>query len=428
MRKKSGSFLAATLAALTLVSSTHAEPRPDGAAPAPALHERAGFCTDRAARRDLAVRGGDEKTEAAVTQALVWLAAQQRADGGWSSAPLNGHDTGVTALALLAFMAHAEVPGDGRHGYVVAKGFRFLVARQRSDGRIGIDVPPKLAPGETAAAEPVSVGPPTRDVYDHAIAAQALAEAYLLTGRDEFKAPAQAAADWIAKAQNPHLGWRYGIADGDNDTSVTGWMIHALWTARAAELDVRERIAMKDAIWWLDKVTAPETGRTGYQARGGGVPDDGGRIRAPYRHAFRDGATPADVGESDTAIDLFVRMLHGDKPGDFVWTQPIPLKPRSRFEILLARRPRWAEGGAGVDFCSWYWGSLATSQAGGRVWDEWNKALKEALVPNQAPDGSWPPIDAWGRAGRVYSTAMACLCLETYYRFDLVVPAADRPR
>ena len=33
-------------------------------------------------------------------------------------------------------------------------------------------------------------------------------------------------------------------------------------------------------------------------------------------------------------------------------------------------------------------------------------------------DGSWDPIGEWGKAGgRVYSTAMAAMTLEVYYRY-----------
>ena len=35
--------------------------------------------------------------------------------------------------------------------------------------------------------------------------------------------------------------------------------------------------------------------------------------------------------------------------------------------------------------------------------------------------GSWPPTDQWGaHGGRIYSTALAVLTLEVYYRFAKV--------
>jgi hypothetical protein len=65
---------------------------------------------------------------------------------------------------------------------------------------------------------------------------------------------------------------------------------------------------------------------------------------------------------------------------------------------------------------------MALFQCGGHAWKTWNKALKEALLPNQASKGcakgSWEPAGPWGaRGGRVYATALGALMLESYYRF-----------
>jgi hypothetical protein len=61
-------------------------------------------------------------------------------------------------------------------------------------------------------------------------------------------------------------------------------------------------------------------------------------------------------------------------------------------------------------------------QYGGDEWTLWNEQLRDLLVQDQRQDGSfagsWDPNDPWGRyGGRVYSTALATLCLEVYYRY-----------
>ena len=54
---------------------------------------------------------------------------------------------------------------------------------------------------------------------------------------------------------------------------------------------------------------------------------------------------------------------------------------------------------------------------GGKPWKTWSKALLEAVLPHQDKNGSWPPAGVWGAdGGRVYSTAMMVLALETSYR------------
>ena len=55
-------------------------------------------------------------------------------------------------------------------------------------------------------------------------------------------------------------------------------------------------------------------------------------------------------------------------------------------------------------------------------WQRWNAALQAELLARQRWDGtaagSYDPDDLWGGyGGRVYSTALATLSLEVYYRY-----------
>jgi hypothetical protein len=73
----------------------------------------------------------------------------------------------------------------------------------------------------------------------------------------------------------------------------------------------------------------------------------------------------------------------------------------------------------------WYYGTLAMHQHGGRDWEEWNRTVRDAVVQLQSrsghADGSWDPQLSQGRydskGGRIYSTALATLTLEVYYRY-----------
>jgi hypothetical protein len=71
----------------------------------------------------------------------------------------------------------------------------------------------------------------------------------------------------------------------------------------------------------------------------------------------------------------------------------------------------------------WYYATLALFQLQDTDWRTWNQALKKRLLETQIPAyrdeaGSWDPDPIWGGyGGRVYSTAMSCLCLEVYYRY-----------
>jgi hypothetical protein len=55
-------------------------------------------------------------------------------------------------------------------------------------------------------------------------------------------------------------------------------------------------------------------------------------------------------------------------------------------------------------------------------WQLWNESLKEELLASQHRSGplagAWGSDTMWGGyGGRVYTTALAALCLETYYRY-----------
>jgi hypothetical protein len=102
-------------------------------------------------------------------------------------------------------------------------------------------------------------------------------------------------------------------------------------------------------------------------------------------------------------------------------------------EMISKNSPRWDPAAnweqPPQNFYYWYYGTLGMFQTGGDQWKKWNEDLKKALLPNQRKggpmdksvqdvDGSWDPVTAFDcSGGRVYSTAMATLSLEVYYRY-----------
>jgi hypothetical protein len=87
-------------------------------------------------------------------------------------------------------------------------------------------------------------------------------------------------------------------------------------------------------------------------------------------------------------------------------------------DYLLAELPGRGE----KNLYYWYYATLAMYQLQGAHWQRWNNAMQKTLVESQQKQGSlagsWDADTVWGGyGGRVYSTAMATLCLEVYYRF-----------
>ena len=368
-----------------------------------------------------------EHVEDVVRAALEWLLRHQSLDGSWQAAGFTErcakacrnvsaerygdgrgsteHDVGVTALAMLAFTGdghthrHSESP---EYAECLRKAADYLLKVQVHSNDPATDGCYGEARGE-------------QWIYDHAIATMAMAELLLLSGDViRLKKSVSDATKLCLRAQNDGRGWRYGIRPGDNDTSVTGWMVLALKTARVARLDIsREEFdrAFKGAMTWVNYATDAR-GRTGYLS-----PGDSGSMLAALA---RDGAYPYSKEPSCmTAVGVLCRTFSGESRTS--------LPVRGGVKILMQALPRWQESQGGslstVNMYYWYYGSYALFQYGGEEWKRWNKAMVDTLLARQrqgniCEDGSWDPIDEWGSVGgRVYATALGAMTFEVYYRF-----------
>jgi hypothetical protein len=317
-----------------------------------------------------------------VPAAIEWLAKHQGDDGLWHAGNFGGnanYDVGVTGLATLCFLGAGETTTTGAHAENVKRALKRFAELQDVEGCIG----PRVS---------------AHFMYNHAYATLALVEAYGATQSPVLKGPAQNGVNFILQAQNPYLGWRYGVRDGDNDTNVTGMMMTVLKAALTAGLAV-DANAFQGGLSWLDKMTEPEFGRVGYQQRGG----------PPARTMEAIHRFPADRVETPTAVATAARAFAGLDPATNEWI-------RKGADLLAAKPPRWNEAEGSIDYLYWYWGSLAMARRGGDHWSSWRSHLVRALTPNQRrekgrdEEGSWDPVDPWsGEGGRVYATAMACL-------------------
>jgi len=359
---------------------------------------------DRFRLRKLKLRGNTPDSEKALTSALEWLAKHQDSDGSWMCDAFDEHDpaddrcdgrgrpahtTGVTALAVLAFLGagHTDAAGGeaGMYAATVAKGLAYLASIQQEDGYVGLWTQ-------------------SESVYGHAIAALALAEGCWLSAGARHRDAAAKAMRSILAARHPDGGWSYSRETEVGDASVTGWCAIALRTAQLAGLEPPPE-SLTGARRQLDMLTDLQTGRCGYRERGS--------------EAFRPESLakrfPASHSEAMTGVAVFAKIALGDDP----LTGPgIP----SGSQRLLAKLPRTDPAGA-IDMYYWLWGSLAIHEVGSPAWPKWEPAMRRAIVKLQrtsgAEAGSWDPVDPWGaEGGRVYATAIVALTLETYYRYD----------
>ncbi|MEM6674967.1 MAG: prenyltransferase/squalene oxidase repeat-containing protein [Planctomycetota bacterium] len=350
--------------------------------------------------------GGGKGTEQAIKDGLEWLKNHQDQDGMWDNDefmkhdPSNDkcdgagdpiHDVGVTGLALLAFLGDGHTMTLGLYKDVVKRGIKWLMDEQdRETGLFGEELGHAF-------------------LYDHAIASLAFTETFYLDKAIILKSKAQKAMNYISRARNPYGVWRYEVPpDGENDTSVTGWMVFAMKSAEEGKLKI-DREAYTAAIQWFDEMTDPATARVGYLEVGS----------PSSRVTGLNNQYPTDKGEALTAVALLCRFFLGQVPDE----EPMMEK---HAELLLKTLPKWEPEELGCDMYYWYYGTYAMYQMGGKYWKEWRKALEPAVLSSQRKDGSskgsWDPVGPWGYSGgRVYSTATMVLCLEAYYRYARVL-------
>ena len=365
----------------------------------------------RGGRRNLKAGGGGGLTESAVELGLKWLADHQDVEqnGMWDCDDFMKHDpaddkcdgpggalydVGVTGLALLAFLGAGYTDRgsskENQYAKNVRQGLRYLMTNQDDEGCFG-----------TRASQ--------HFMYNHAIAALAMCEAYWMTRNPRYKKPAQEGLNFIARSRNPYLAWRYEPRGGENDTSVTGWMVMALQSGKFGGLEI-DPDAFEGARAWVDKMTDPDFGQVGYNMPGG----------TPARPEGLQDKFPPEKSQSMTAVGMLTRIFLGEDPRA---SKMIKMGA----DLCLEHPPRWEPETGVIDMYYWYYATLALFQVGGTHWKNWNMAMKDAIVKHQWPKksgsrtGSWDPIGPWGPdGGRVYSTACMVMCLEVYYRYDKV--------
>ncbi|MBI3863318.1 MAG: hypothetical protein HY290_15615 [Planctomycetia bacterium] len=353
--------------------------------------------------------GANEESERAVEASLLWLAANQRPQGYWEpiesvigrepEKPNFGGDTasareqqaerersgfqsetGLTALAILAFLGKGYTHEDNDFADNVDRALRWLISQQDAQGFLG--------------------GKANRyaRMYCHGMATIALGEAYGMTKDRTLREPLARAIQYIVAAQYPDGSWRYSdwrLLESQHrkgDMSMFGWQLMALKSAKTAGLDV-PGTAFEKGVDFL--IAAGNDSKTRGHSAAGGLA------------AYRLGEAPKP---SMTAESLFCKQMLGIKRTNRASVEAV--------EYLLRNLPQRSR----QDLYYWYYGTLAMYHHVGEPWRRWNQALRDNLVADQRTDGdyagSWNPRFPWGDyGGRVFSTAVSTLCLEVYYRF-----------
>lgn len=338
----------------------------------------------------------DTTRQAATSTGNIEFAKDCPEDTGWEGIC----DIGLTGLALLAYSGAGYTHKDGEYRRTIRQAVLYLRKWQDNDGCFGIKEEDLF-------------------VYNHAISTMAMADVYGQSGDPVLKPIVDKAVEFILKAQNPGLGWRYGVQPGTNDSSITSWMVMALYTARLAGFKLDTDKAYTGAASWYEYVTAKVNGvpRTGYDVPG----SNNARLRVRRNW------------ESNPTLDaIYVKCMLAMGKAD---KQDATVKALAAKCVKAESLPKWELHK--IDFYYWYYATRALRALEDDNWKTWESAVTKVLTENQrgfskldqdakrtsAEDldehGSWDPVGAWGIAGgRVYSTAMGALTLHAAWHID----------
>ncbi len=328
--------------------------------------------------------GGNLACEKAVIRSLDWLKETQGADGSWESN--SQYPIGMTGLALIAFLGHCETAQSQDYGETVFNAITFLVNHAlENNGRLGHDFTNK------------------HWIYEHAIATYALAEAYTLCvlsfGEhfDQLDQTVMQAGQLIINNQHNGGGWDYGYAENSSrggDTSIVGWQLQALKACEFTRLDFQNlKRSVRDGLNYLKKLQSND-GTFGYTSKS----------------YLGNGTGTTAVGALCFQIWKGVNNRHSRRACEF-------LEKNIKLD--------WETDS---DLYAHYYAMQAMINHGGESWERYNHMVRDEVLANQNPDGSFRPAgkNAVGWQNSVhYRTCLATLILESYYRY---LPGTGQPQ
>ena len=326
-------------------------------------------CSMSQRMKQLRKSGGEERVEAAVRNALEYLATQQNKETG---AMGKEFPAAMTGLSLLAFLGHCETPESPKFGNTVINAAQYLMKQGRKhDGRI---------------YNGVSKG--NHMAYEHAIATYALCELYTMTkesGREipQLESVLRKAVKVIVDGQTSDGGWLYGYrGESDGDYSVSGWQIQAL---KAAWNTGKKFSSVERTLDRAIKYTKE-------------AQDSAGAIK--YRLGDPKGK-PSLAGAGVLALQMWDQ---GDSPQAALGLKYIEKNYQN---------PLTQTYGA-------YYNTQAMFLEEGETWKKYNAKYQKQLLDAQQENGSWKGGGGHGPKGEeavVYATALSTLMLEVYYRY-----------
>lgn len=318
-----------------------------------------------------------------ISRGLAYLAASQKTDGSWGcdvgfklfddyvvtsteeeQEQLGGGHVGVTGLAGIAFIAGGHLPGRGQYGRVVSRALGYVLSQVKEDGYVTDN---------------------GSRMYSHAFATLFLAEVFGMTRRTDVRERLQLAVDLIVRSQNDEGSWRYLPFASDSDMSITVCQVMALRAAKNTGIRVPKSTidAAVDYVKSSKIEYGPHKGGFTYQSRQNDRSRTSFSLTAAGVASLHNAAVYSDQDIQD-GLNYLERQL-------------------TRFS---QRRDHY------FYFYGHYYAVQAMYTAGSPYWEKYFRVVREQLLRDQAPDGSWK-----SNVGRPFSTAMAAIILQVPLRY-----------
>lgn len=332
-----------------------------------------------------AARGGTPQSEQAVESGLRWIVDHQnRYDGGWSfqqSCQKCRHDgnsqsdNAATGLSLMALLGAGYTHKRGPYQQSVQMGLdallRYQAKRKSEFGGPFVDV--------SAAG-----------MYTHAIATIAVADAYAMTQDQSLKESLTLAHQYILNSQHRGGGWRYR-PNSRGDMLITGWQILALKSLQRCGIQTPAEVWQR-TIAFVDSLEV----------------SDG--------TAFRYHISETRSRDVPTAVGLLNQMY-------LQWPRDHRSLDRGANNLVDRRVSK-------DDIYFNFYTTLLLHHLQHDSWEHWNTRVRDHLIDTQATrgheSGSWHFKHRHGDVGgRLYTTAMAVMTLEVYYRYSPLFGAQD---
>lgn len=325
--------------------------------------------------------GGSAEVEAAVIRSLDGFKTRQNADGSWG----RGNKAAMTGFTLQCFYGHGDTPDSTLYGDTVVKGLMHLISLSKANPH-----------GMLSESTDKPSG-----TYEHAIAAKALGEAYLMARYGSKSLPGlreafESAVKLIIAQQNQAGSWTYGgdaIAyrsdSKSGDLSLANWHFLVLELARETKIKIDGLDScIQKAVSYIKDA----------QSKDGGF-GNANRENHYNQWSLTGGALAG------------LYLMEGTEAGDG--------KKASKFltAFLAAEPPDW---NANCNLYCWHGYAQALCLEGGPAWKAFASAVLKQTTAAQDADGSfkrgrpnWPAGDA---ADATYRQALCTLLLETPYR------------